>query len=258
MNASAPLIGRRLLAVFAHPDDEAFSIAGTVARSTRAGARATIVSATRGEAGTARDGGSSDLARRRTAELEASCAAIGAEAPRFLDLPDGLLEAVDQAAAARLLTAVLREEAPEVLLTFGKDGAYGHRDHIAVAGIVNHALSELSPQQHPRVLHVVFPKGVLAPVWRALRRVPGVLHRDIRLEHLGIDPQAAQLAVDIRNCADAKRAAIARHRSQLIDGDPDTFLLPGLISALLDEELFVHHSGPPLPDGATCPFEGLP
>ena len=50
-----PGSARRLLGVFAHPDDEVFCAGGTMARAADAGAEVMIVSATRGEQGQIRD-----------------------------------------------------------------------------------------------------------------------------------------------------------------------------------------------------------
>jgi hypothetical protein len=61
-----PGSARRLLGVFAHPDDEVFCAGGTMARAAEAGAEVMIVSATRGERGQIRDPAA---ATRRTLPL---------------------------------------------------------------------------------------------------------------------------------------------------------------------------------------------
>ena len=66
---AASLDGVRLLGVFAHPDDEVFCVGGTFARCVEAGASASVVSLTRGEAGQI---GDAAAATRRT---------LGAAAP---------------------------------------------------------------------------------------------------------------------------------------------------------------------------------
>ena len=80
-----------VVALFAHPDDEAYSAAGTLHLFVRRGDRVRVVSATRGEGG--------GDAATRSAELAASCAVIGAEPPLFLDLPDGEVAAAQRARA---------------------------------------------------------------------------------------------------------------------------------------------------------------
>jgi len=74
---------------------------------------------------------------------------------------------------------------------------------------------------------------------------------------LGVAAGEAELRVDIRPLAAIKRAAIAAHRSQLVGADPDTFLRPGLIRRLMEEEWFMVAGGAALPPGATHPFAGL-
>ena len=63
--------------------------------------------------------------------------------------------------------------------------------------------------------------------------------------------------VDITAYRDAKRAALAAHRSQLATDDPRSFLVPGLIDPLLREEWFVHAGGPALPRGARSIVDGI-
>src|SRR6516225_5937139 len=55
MMDDGPGSARRMLGVFAHPDDEVFCAGGTMARAAEAGAEVMIVSATRGERGQIRD-----------------------------------------------------------------------------------------------------------------------------------------------------------------------------------------------------------
>ena len=66
-------------------------------------------------------------------------------------------------------------------------------------------------------------------------------------------PATVDYRVDTRPFRDKKLAAIAAHRSQLVDEDPRSFLLPGLVEPLLDEECFAHASGPAL----TAPLSAL-
>ena len=108
-----------------------------------------------------------------------------------------------------------------------------------------------------RVLHVAFPRGLFQPVWRRLRRVRGVVDPTIRAADLGVGRAAVDLAVDIRAVATLKRRALACYRSQLDDGDPASFLVPGLFPALVADEWFTLAWGEPLPDGACGPLDGL-
>lgn len=126
----------RLLGVFAHPDDETFCAGGTLARYAAAGAEVMVVSATRGEAGQIRD---AQAATRRTLglvrerELREACARLGVQRALCLDYFDGTLKDLDQELLARRVVQVIRTFRPDVVITFGEDGAYGHPDHVAIS-----------------------------------------------------------------------------------------------------------------------------
>lgn len=123
-----------LMAVFAHPDDEAFGTGGTLARYAARGCDVYLVTATRGESGQIAEpdlATSANLPYVREQELRCACQAYGIHPPRFLDYVDGQLPLVHQGQAVGKLVRIIRELRPQVLITFGPDGIYGHYDHIA-------------------------------------------------------------------------------------------------------------------------------
>lgn len=156
---AAPL-GRplRVLGLFAHPDDEVFCAGGTLALAAAAGAETAVVSLTRGEAGQIRD---SAVATRRTLgatrvrELEAASAALGVAGVACLDLGDGNLARMPYADVVAPVRAVLRQHDPDVVITFGDDGGFGHPDHVQSSRAALSALRQLA--RPPRVLHARFP-----------------------------------------------------------------------------------------------------
>jgi hypothetical protein len=95
MMDDGPGSARRLLGVFAHPDDEVFCAGGTIAQVAEAGAEVMIVSATRGEKGQIRD---ATAATRRTLgmvrerELAAAAAELGVQRVKVLTYADGTLQ----------------------------------------------------------------------------------------------------------------------------------------------------------------------
>jgi len=124
-----------LLAVFAHPDDEAFSIGGTLTRYASEGCDVYLVTATRGEAGQIADpalASAANLPYVREQELRCACEVYGIHPPLFLDYIDGQLAVVNQGQAVGKLVRIIRQLRPHVLITYGPDGIYGHYDHIAV------------------------------------------------------------------------------------------------------------------------------
>jgi LmbE family N-acetylglucosaminyl deacetylase len=124
-----------LMAVFAHPDDEAFGSGGTLARYAAQGHAVYVVTATRGEAGQIAEPAlatPANLPDVREQELRCACRIYGANPPIFLDYVDGQLTIVNQGQAVARLVRIIREIRPHVLITFGPDGIYGHYDHLAV------------------------------------------------------------------------------------------------------------------------------
>jgi LmbE family N-acetylglucosaminyl deacetylase len=175
---SRPRAAPRILGVFAHPDDESYCAGGTLARYVAGGAEAMVVSATRGEAGQIR---CANLATRRTLgamreqELAEACRILGVQHMRCLDYQDGKLHKADPQELAGEVVRLVRGFRPDVVITFGTDGAYGHPDHIAICEATTRActvagdsqaypeqLAEgLSPYAPPRLYYSHFPRSRL-------------------------------------------------------------------------------------------------
>ena len=124
-----------LMVVFAHPDDEAFGSGGTLARYAAQGHDVYVVTATRGEAGQIAEpdlATAASLPEVREQELRCACSTYGVHPPLFMDYVDGQLTIVNQGQAVARLVRIIRDLRPQVLVTFGPDGIYGHYDHLAV------------------------------------------------------------------------------------------------------------------------------
>ncbi len=136
---------RRLLFVYAHPDDESFGNAGTVLRYAHAGVAVHYACATRGESGSVQPEhlqGYADVAALRTAEQMCAARALGLAGVHFLgyrdsgmpgtpdnDHPASLYRAPLHDVSAKVV-ALIRALRPQVVVTFGPYGGYGHPDHI--------------------------------------------------------------------------------------------------------------------------------
>jgi LmbE family N-acetylglucosaminyl deacetylase len=127
-----------VLAVWAHPDDEAFTSAGLLAEHARRGARVVVVTATLGEHGTddPRRWPPARLAARRREELRRSLTCLGAHELHLLGFEDGACESVDATGA---IVDIMRQVRPDLTVTFGPDGLTGHPDHRAVSRWVTDA-----------------------------------------------------------------------------------------------------------------------
>lgn len=262
-----------LLGIFPHPDDESYAAGGTLAKASAAGAGVYVLCATRGGAGQNRTGepaGGETLGDVREQELAAACAALGVHPPRVLDYPDGTLSTVDLPEAVGRVVQVIRELRPDVVVTLGADGVYGHPDHIALHKIVTPAFrsagggsrfpeSEFGPPHQPaRLFWTAFPRGLFRPFWEELRTsdLAGAI-RQVDPERLGTDERDIDAVVDVRDVAAQKLAAIASHRSQLPGGDPLRLFPPGIVAATLAEERFTLGFGEPAAGRLTSLFEGL-
>lgn len=133
----------KLLCVLAHPDDESLALGGTLARYAAEGVETYLVTATRGEHGwmgsEADYPGPRALGQVREKELLAAAAALGLREVHFLDYEDGILDQADPKEAVSKIADHIRKIQPQVVMTFGPDGIYGHQDHIAISQLTTAA-----------------------------------------------------------------------------------------------------------------------
>ena len=158
---NGPGSARRLLGVFAHPDDEVFCAGGTMARAAEAGAEVMIVSATRGELGQIRDPAAATrrtLGAVREEELRAAAAELGVQRVQVLAYPDGTLQR-HRSSLGAATADIMRHFDPDTVITFGADGGYGHPDHVAISELTTAAFRALVRDHNrgQRLYHAVFP-----------------------------------------------------------------------------------------------------
>jgi LmbE family N-acetylglucosaminyl deacetylase len=200
-----PSAPARALAVYAHPDDAEVACAGTLAAWVAAGCEVTIVSVASGDKG----GSSPDpgLAARRAEESRAAAAIVGAASWTTLGRSDGEFEN-DVELRAELVT-IVRSVRPEVVLTSDPTAVFlgdyvNHRDHRVTGWAVLDAVAPAAasgsyfPEAgRPHRVGELLLSGTLEPNWW----------------------------VDIAATLERKVAAVACHRSQLVDavaiGDDD-------------------------------------
>jgi LmbE family N-acetylglucosaminyl deacetylase len=136
----------KLMAVLAHPDDESLGVGGVLAKYAAEGIETSLVTATRGERGWFGDEreypGLEALGQIREAELRAAAEVLGIHSLDFLGYLDGELDQAHPAEVVAQIVGHLRRVKPDVVLTFGPDGSYGHPDHIAISQFVTAAIVE--------------------------------------------------------------------------------------------------------------------
>jgi LmbE family N-acetylglucosaminyl deacetylase len=124
-----------VVAVWAHPDDEAFVSGGLMALAAEAGSRVVCVTATRGERGTPdpRRWPPARLASVREQELTASLSVLGVKEHHWLGIEDGSCAAVSPIGPVATISTIIQEVEADTVVTFGPDGLTGHSDHRAVS-----------------------------------------------------------------------------------------------------------------------------
>jgi len=125
----------RVLAIFAHPDDESFGPGGTLALWARQGAEIHSLCVTCGDAG--RNHTKFDTAQVRCRELRCAAKVLGIKKVSFLRFQDGKLSNADLPSLMKKISRHVRLFQPDTLLTFDLNGVSGHIDHIVVASAVS-------------------------------------------------------------------------------------------------------------------------
>jgi LmbE family N-acetylglucosaminyl deacetylase len=196
---------KRLLCVFAHPDDESYGPGGTIARCARDGGEVFITMFTAGEAGTigvSKTLPRHDLARLRRAEFAGACEALGVRGHRVLGAPDGGVSQVDANWAVGEILDDIRRLKPHVAITFHRGGVSGHPDHIAVAGFLDRAIAQAGAE------------GPQASYEWGIPRRKSPLYQRPSLVPLEEDEIAAVVDID-DEAMDRKLDAIRSHRTQI-------------------------------------------
>lgn len=137
-------VSLKLMCVLAHPDDESLGMGGTLAQYANEGVETYLVTATRGERGRVGEQREhlplATVGKMRAAELRAAAQTLGIREVHFLDYLDGDLDRAEPREAVAKIAAHLRRVRPDVVLTFGPEGGYGHPDHIAISQLTTAAV----------------------------------------------------------------------------------------------------------------------
>ena len=240
--------GGGVIAVFAHPDDEALLTGGTLAACAASGAPVQVLSMTRGELGGV--SGDGTLGHRREAELRTACAELGVERVECLDHGDGELPWIERDPLIEEVAARLRAAEPRIVITFGDEGLYWHGDHVAVHDIVTAAYDRGLEGLEAALYAATWPQG-LAVELTARMEALGLPARlwGLAPDAFGVPPAAITTTVDARAFVGAKLRALQAHRSQVPPGHLLHEVPFELAAELLGREHFIQLRGDsdPLP-----------
>jgi N-acetyl-1-D-myo-inositol-2-amino-2-deoxy-alpha-D-glucopyranoside deacetylase len=227
-----------LLLVHAHPDDEAISTGGVMMKARADGHRVVLVTATRGEVGEIHNmdekAARPRLAEVRTQELENAARILGVNRGEFLGYRDsGMVGTADNEnpssfhqaplnEAATRLAAILREEKPEVVVTYAEDGIYGHPDHIKAHFVTDAALDAMlrssAPWTPKKLYYIAIPRSLMQ---KFMEQMPEEARQQGNgMTIVGTPDELVTTKVDVGEFVDRKRAAFAAHVSQ---NDPNSW-----------------------------------
>ncbi|MEW5718712.1 MAG: PIG-L deacetylase family protein [Chloroflexota bacterium] len=210
-----PTAPKRVMAISAHPDDQEFTVAGTLAKWARAGSEIVTVCITSGDAGsnekTDPDMAKHKLALIREEEQRNACRVLGIAHVEFLHYPDGTLQPTLE--LRRDLTRLIRKHKPEVVVCgdptvrFYGNSYMNHPDHRVAADV---ALDAVFPSAGTRF---IFPE-LLAEGFEPHEVKKVFVHGS----------EKGETYIDIRAVLDVKIAALKEHKSQLGDWDPSEMI----------------------------------
>jgi LmbE family N-acetylglucosaminyl deacetylase len=260
-----------LMAVHAHPDDEAIGTGGILARYADEGVRTVLVTCTNGELGDApggikpgAEGHDEDVVvALRRKELEASCAALGVSDLELLgyhdsgmqgwpqnDLPNAFWHAPVEEAAVRL-AGLMRTYGPDVVVTYNDYGFYGHPDHIQAHRVTVAALKQWGVPV--KLYYTALARSRLRGFREMLREEgitagpPEEVEQD---PNFGTPDELITTVIDCSAVAAKKYASLEAHASQ---SENIFFLQMGeeLFARIMGSESFVRavdHTGAPVPE----------
>ncbi len=260
-----------LVCFHAHPDDEAISTGGSMARAAAEGHRVVLVVATDGAHGEVPDDLAPDetLADRRRRETDASAAVLGVSRVAWLGYGDSGMTGWEQNAhdhtfhradvdeAAERLAAILREEAADVLTIYDWHGTYGHPDHVKVHTVGKRA-GELAGSV--RVLEATANRDAMAAMISAARDAGVEVGSPDEADDaedfdphgpaddgnpFGMAEHELTLSVDVSDFVQFKRASMRCHRSQIADSSFFLEMPDEVFAMAFGTEWFIEHDASP-------------
>ena len=233
------LAGKKLLAIFPHPDDEAFSCSGLLYYHTRSGNEASLICLTKGESASSKQK-QADVAEQRFNELQDSAKLLKLSSLHCPGFKDAELSAEGE--IKNYLIKMIKEINPQIIISFCRDGAYGHIDHVHLSMLLISIL-----QDNPAIdfFGAAFPKSMFLPLFKRLKRYrDGVLaDKNLRPEDFGFNSEEVDLTLSYSEMEKVKRASIACHKSQLKSCDISSLLYPVNIEPLLKFEHYKKLNG---------------
>jgi len=135
---------KKLLAIFAHPDDESFLAGGTLARLALEGWDIHLIVVTNGEKGSSGtfslEGDA--LGARRQEEVKRASSLLGLKNVDFLQFPDMGLKSLTPGTLEDPLYLAMKNLLPDIIITHDPTGMTNHPDHVKTSYAVTYAFQK--------------------------------------------------------------------------------------------------------------------
>ncbi len=261
-----------LMAVHAHPDDEASSTGGVLAMYSGQGVQTVVVTCTNGEFGDApgqvkpgQEGHDEQMvAQLRLAELRQSCKILGVSHLELLgyhdsgmpdweykDRPDAFCNIPVDVVAGRI-AALIERYRPQVMISYDDKGMYQHPDHVHAA--VSAATAARESGVPDKFYQTAMRPSDWRKLWQALREqgLPDLPEEREFTEEMRLQMEEAEgritTTVDISSVLDRKREALFAHASQ-VQESWFSKVPEDLAIEVFGKEHFVRVTGPgPVPE----------
>ena len=221
---------KKLLLVFAHPDDESFSCGGTVAKYVKAGWEADLLCATRGERGETGPYGKLDpetLGGIRQKEVQQAGKLLGIHTVSFLDYIDGTLASRTPGDIEDFVYRKMTEMIPDAVITFDTTGISNHPDHVKLCYSTTYAFqkyaawvadqfedpADIDENALPKLYYVCMPESI-ATYLKKQKNIPQELFNK---PWNGTPDERITTVIDTGKFTGVKKKALGAHISQQAD-----------------------------------------
>jgi LmbE family N-acetylglucosaminyl deacetylase len=232
-----------ILGVFAHPDDETYSVGGALARYTDEGIPAAILCFTRGEVGLIAEGSGAtreNLGEVREGELRAAGAHLGVTDIRIVGTADSGTHQTPEGVDA--IVETIHELQPRVVVTMEPEGVTRHPDHIAVSAMTTQAFERVRDESggaYPgRLYHSAIPASYLEALAAAAEQLGAgdFFNPDDPLVPRAAPDATIDCMVDVTSWVERKTEALKAHRTQ--SGEMIAWLPENMYLAVFGTEAF--------------------
>lgn len=223
---------KKMLLVFAHPDDESFTCGGTIAKYVKAGWSVDLICATRGEAGNATGYDSvtpEELGKIRQKELEQAATLLGVSSITFLGYMDGTLANEPPGELEDKIYRKMEELVPDCVITFDTTGISNHPDHIKLCYATTFAFQKYAfwiqnklegtkdydEENAPKLYYACTPESVIS----YLKKKKVFPEESFGKPWRGTEDKNITTAISLAGVKTVKKKALLCHRSQKEDVD---------------------------------------